>query len=129
MLTTLQSNHDTLFYDAKCPRCAARAASLLRHSDHRLQLRDIHSERPVPGNRSKLLKLRTLHLLTAEGYWLTGLDAALRAHSHSPWGWFYAALGWPGLKQITAWVYSIVELRRYRLYYGCSGCAPEAEDY
>lgn len=124
----MQSHFDTLFYDAKCPRCAARAASLLRHSDRRLQLRDIHSDCQVSGTPGKLLMLTTLHLLTAEGNWLTGLDAALRAHSHSRRGWFYAALGWPGLKLFATHIYSALELRRYRQRYGCPGCAPEADD-
>ncbi|WP_279245543.1 thiol-disulfide oxidoreductase DCC family protein [Candidatus Litorirhabdus singularis] len=120
--------NDTLFYDGKCSVCSSRAVSLLRRSDGRLLLRDIHSEQPIPNEPGKLLKLANLHLFTVEGHWLTGLDAALRAYSHTRWRWLCTPLRWRGLHAIGAWAYSLAELRRYRRLYSCPGCAPALDD-
>ena len=114
---------DTLYYDGRCPLCMREVHLLERISGEGLALADIHSSVVQAGEPSRLLRLTTLHLHTAEGHWLTGVDATLRAWSHTPFGFLFRILRWPLIGRVADWCYSIWARRRYRRLYGCGDCA------
>jgi predicted DCC family thiol-disulfide oxidoreductase YuxK len=66
----------------------------------------------------------TLHLQTAEGTWLTGLDANVRAWSHTRWGLPWQVLRLPLIRQVADLSYNSWAQRRYRRLYGCADCGP-----
>jgi predicted DCC family thiol-disulfide oxidoreductase YuxK len=113
---------DTLFFDGQCPLCRREIRYLRRHHDGGLVFVDIHSLHPGAGEPSVLAMLRILHLRTADGEWLKGVDATVRAWSHTSWGWLFATLHWPVISRIAAGVYERWATRRYRRRYGCTPC-------
>jgi len=70
---------------------------------------------------------RHLHLKTATGTWLQGLDAAVQAWSHTGNKWMLAPLKWPLLRTLAWHVFDYWELRRYRKLYSCDGCNEELD--
>ena len=116
---------DTLYYDGKCPICVREIALLSRLKRSDLELADLHNSPVAPGSPSRLLRQSTLHLQTGAGQWLTGVDAAVRAWSHTPLGWLFSALRWPLVGKLADVCYDIWARRRYRRLYGCSGCSAE----
>ena len=75
---------DTLYYDGACPLCSAEIDRLCKFAGDRLVVRDIHAldEHGNLPDRQRLLA--RLHLRTADGEWLTGLRANIRAWEHTP---------------------------------------------
>ena len=112
---------DTLYYDGQCPLCLREIRALRRLAGEGLQLSDIHqlSGRGLP-RREQLLRI--LHLRTAEGEWLTGVEATVRAWSHTRWGWLFRPLLWPGVVALSRRTYRAWAARRYRRRYGCAVC-------
>ena len=116
---------DTLFYDGRCPLCMREVRLLMRIADSGLALVDLHSVADEPGQPTRLVKLTTLHLKTAGGEWLTGLDATVRAWSHTPWGFLLRFLRWPLIGSLADGIYRHWARRRYRRLYGCAECAED----
>ena len=86
---------DTLYYDGACPICRAEVKKLAGFTKGTLDLRDIHA---LDGEDSRLDKtslLSRLHLRTAQGEWITGLQANIRAWRHTPFGFLWLMLDWP----------------------------------
>jgi predicted DCC family thiol-disulfide oxidoreductase YuxK len=98
-------NNDTLYYDAKCPVCRAEANKLSRFTRQHLVLQNIHDLDEAEGARDKQTLLSRLHLKTAEGEWLTGLDANIRAWHHTPFRYLWQILHWPLVRPISDWCY------------------------
>jgi predicted DCC family thiol-disulfide oxidoreductase YuxK len=113
---------DTLYYDGRCPLCMHEVRLLQRLGDSQLVLLDLHSIADIPGQPSRLLKLTSLHLQTATGDWLTGLDATVQAWSHTRWGWLARILRWPLVGWIADHCYQWWARRRYQSLYGCGDC-------
>lgn len=114
---------DILFYDGQCPLCRREIATLQRPERGNLSFVDIHrqpEDGPLAPGREALL--RRLHLVTAEGIWYTGLEATIRAWSHTPLGWLFRPLGWPLLRPVANALYSRWADRRYQRRYDCSTC-------
>lgn len=112
---------DTLYYDGQCPLCLREIRTLRRLGRGGLALADIHHlADPALPRREQLL--RTLHLRTATGEWLTGVEATVRAWSHTPWGWLFRPLLWPGIAPLARRLYRAWAARRYRRRYGCTVC-------
>jgi predicted DCC family thiol-disulfide oxidoreductase YuxK len=113
---------DILYYDGRCPLCQREVRLLNRFKSPALILRDLHLEPDSVGEPTRLLKLTTLHLRTADQNWLTGVDAMVRAWSHTRFGFIVAMLNWPGVRLVSAPLYRYWAVRRYRRLYGCTGC-------
>jgi predicted DCC family thiol-disulfide oxidoreductase YuxK len=113
---------DTLFYDSRCPLCLREVRILKKLSGDGLALADIHSSADQPGEPTQLLKLTVLHLKTAQGEWLTGVDATVRAWSHTRFGFLFKTLRWPLIGVLADWCYGIWARRRYTRLYGCVDC-------
>lgn len=113
---------DTLFYDGICPLCLREIRALERLGDERLQLVDIHSYGPASGEPTRESMLLRLHLRTAEGRWLSGIDATVKAWSHTRWGFLFRPLRWPLLASLADWAYNYWARRRFDGLYCNSTC-------
>lgn len=98
---------DILFYDGKCAICSKEIKLLTRMKDPSLTLIDIHSEEcsDAAVGKSALELLSVLHLKTADGKWLTGVDASVNAWRHTSIGWLLLPLRWPLIKPIVDRLY------------------------
>ena len=119
----MEPRYDTLFYDGQCPLCAREVRALRRLNKGNLVLADIHQQR----NGSLILPphemlLRRLHLMTWTGEWVTDLHATVCAWSHTPFGFLFKPLLWPGIYQIASPVYELWADRRYERKYACAEC-------
>lgn len=106
----------TLFVDGACPLCAREIAWLRRHADPtRLRLLDISDpDFTVEGRSTEALRAR-LHARSADGQWLTGLDATYwswRAAGLDTWA---APLGWRPLRPFLLIAYRLFALARPHL--------------
>jgi predicted DCC family thiol-disulfide oxidoreductase YuxK len=113
----------TLYYDGRCGLCAGEIARLARLQRGTLALQDIHelpADSDAPGDApDKDTLLRTLHLRTADGDWLTGADANVAAWQHTRHGWAWRWLRWPILRTLVDLAYRPWAEWRYRRLYGC----------
>ncbi|MEL7044789.1 MAG: DUF393 domain-containing protein [Pseudomonadota bacterium] len=121
--TTVQaSSCDTLYYDGRCPLCAAEIEALRDLRGEQLALVDIHSstavspEDGISPSRDELL--RTLHLRRADGHWLTGADANVSAWAGTRRGAVLRALRWPVIRHAVDLAYAIWAKWRYWRLYG-----------
>jgi len=92
---------DTIYYDGACPLCSAEIAKLGKFCDGRLVLKDIHT---LDGDEASLDKnklLSRLHLKTADGQWITGLSANIRAWHHTPFRHLWRVLDWPLVRLVS----------------------------
>lgn len=115
---------DLLFYDGQCPLCRREIDTLRRLERGGLGFVDIHQQpehSPLAPDREALL--RRLHLVTADGTWYTGLDATVRAWSHTAPGWLFRPLTWPLFRPLARHVYERWADRRYERRYACTSCA------
>lgn len=98
---------NTLFYDGQCPICMKEMRLLNRYKNARLILQDIHhSGTPAiakPYCNEQLLAV--LHLKTARGSWLKGLDATVAAWGHTRFGFLLKPLRWPLIGSIADYFY------------------------
>jgi predicted DCC family thiol-disulfide oxidoreductase YuxK len=62
--------------------------------------------------------LRTLHLRTADGELLQGLEANVAAWQHTRVGFLWRWLQWPLVRAVAGRVYDAWALWRYRRLYG-----------
>ncbi|MEO1082343.1 MAG: DUF393 domain-containing protein [Pseudomonadota bacterium] len=113
---------DTLYYDGRCPLCAAEIEALRDLRGEQLALVDIHSgaavspEDAAAPSRDELL--RTLHLRRADGRWLTGADANVSAWAGTRRGAALRALRWPVIRPVVDLAYAIWAKWRYWRLYG-----------
>lgn len=108
----------TLYVDANCPLCAREIRLLQRRADpERLHLVDISATEfdATTVGRSREQLGRTLHARSADGRWLTGIDATY-------WSWHCADLGswvtplrWKSLRPFWLIVYRVFAQLRPRL--------------
>jgi len=91
----------TLYVDGACPLCAREIIWLRRHATPaRLHLMDISAPGFVSESRS-LEQLRSkLHARSADGQWLTGLDATYWSWRAAGVGRWAAPLGWKPLRPL-----------------------------
>ncbi|MCH8543157.1 MAG: DUF393 domain-containing protein [Alcanivorax sp.] len=110
---------DTLYFDGRCPLCRREMALLSRIKGASLRLVDVHQPGAVPPD-SVADMLEVLHLQTAAGTWLTGVDATVRAWSHTPVGWLWGWLAWGPVRPMAERLYRRWARRRYARLYGCA---------
>ncbi|TDT41490.1 putative DCC family thiol-disulfide oxidoreductase YuxK [Halospina denitrificans] len=112
---------DTLFYDGQCPLCNREMGYLRKAADNGLVLQDIHElvdPHVWPGVTQEQL-LRRLHLLRESGDFEIGLEANVRAWSHTRIGWLLRPLLWPGIRRVIGVFYTRWADRRYCNRYAC----------
>jgi predicted DCC family thiol-disulfide oxidoreductase YuxK len=114
---------DTLFYDGQCPLCMREVRLLTRIADDGLKLTDVHGITDDSDEPSRLARLKNLHLRTGDGEWLTGVDATVRAWSHTRWGFLFRVLRWPLIGPLAEKAYAYWARKRYEGLYGCSKCS------
>lgn len=100
-------NKDTLYYDGACPLCNAEISKLRKHAGDALNLCDIHDLEDTETTPAKALLLSRLHLKTAEGKWITGLRANIRAWHHTPFRHLWRMLDWPLISPVSHWFYEL----------------------
>ncbi len=98
---------DTLYYDGACPLCSAEISKLEKHTRDELIIRDIHELANDEDAPDKELLLSRLHLKTAEGEWITGLQANIRAWHHTPFRNLWRMLDWPLISPVSHWFYEL----------------------
>jgi predicted DCC family thiol-disulfide oxidoreductase YuxK len=108
---------DTLFYDGNCPICNKEVARLRQLADKDLALCDIFQAEQYTLPDTDTL-LRQLHLQTADGRMLTGVEANVAAWRHTQWAFLFSWMQWPLIHTITEMVYSRWARWRYRRLYG-----------
>lgn len=117
----MAARYDTLFYDSHCPLCAREIRTLRKLQDGYLIFADIHEQQDgspqVPGHEALL---RRLHLMTGSGDWVTGLEATVRAWSHTRYGILFRPLLWPMVLPLASRLYEIWADRRYQRKYACA---------
>lgn len=109
---------DTLFYDGACPMCRTEVGHLRRLSGGRLAFVDVHSL--ADDAPEKTARLQRLHLETADGKMLSGLDANVTAWQHTRFGALFRPLRWPFIRQLADKAYGAWAASRYRRLYGGS---------
>lgn len=88
-------DNDTLYYDGACPLCRAEIGKLAKFSRGGLNLVDVHRLERGEAGIDETALLARLHLKTADGEWITGLKANIRAWQHTPFGFVWRVLDWP----------------------------------
>lgn len=105
---------DTLYYDGACPLCSKEMDRLARLSRGRIELVDIHGLEPGDCEIERARLLSRLHLKTAEGQWITGLSANVRAWRHTPLRHLWRMLEWPLIRPFSRYAYELWLRRRNR---------------
>ena len=113
---------ETLYYDGRCPLCLREIRTLERLRGPHLQLVDVHSYEPAPGEPSRESMLLRLHLRADDGTWFSGVDATVKAWSHTRWGFLFRPLRWPLLSSLTDRLYDYWARRRFGGLYCSTGC-------
>ena len=116
MKTNSPAARDTLYFDGQCPICTREVTKLQQLSGDGLQVRNIH-EVEEGGLPTRDTLLRELHLKTAGGEMLVGIDANVAAWQHTRFGIFLRWLRWPFIRPIASRVYALWAERRYRRLY------------
>ncbi len=105
-------DRDILYYDGACPICRAEVDKLTRFTGDRLAVVNIHDMLDEDGIPDRPRLLARLHLRTADGTWLTGLDANIRAWRHTPFRRLWELFRLPVLRRIGEWCYEFWLRRR-----------------
>ena len=100
-------NKDTLYYDGACPLCRAEVRKLSKFTGDALVVKNIHDLDKAETAPSKALLLSRLHLKTADGEWITGLHANIRAWHHTPFRCLWRILDWPLISPVSHWFYEL----------------------
>jgi predicted DCC family thiol-disulfide oxidoreductase YuxK len=121
----MKKNPDTLFYDGQCPLCTREIRLLAKLCDDRLALIDIHSIEQNPDFPDTHSLLSVLHMRTADGRWITGVQATVKAWSHTRMGFLWKPLTWPIIRDFAARIYHLWAKARFTRLYGAS-CRAES---
>ncbi|TDG13392.1 DUF393 domain-containing protein [Seongchinamella unica] len=111
----------TLYYDGHCSLCTREMARLAEFKDTGLRLQDIHQLDDFRGLPDRDTLLRNLHLKTAEGRLLTGVDANVAAWQGTRYRHLVGWMRWPVVKPVADAVYRWWARWRYRRLYGNNG--------
>ena len=123
-MTNAQSKFDQLFYDGGCPLCQREISALKRLSDSQLRFTDLLTlpAQETAQHPARDTLMRSLHLRSADGHWLVGIDATVQAWSHTAVGFLWRPLRWPILGAVADRVYSLWARRRYQRRSACVVC-------
>ena len=116
--TTPTETQATLYYDGNCSLCNREMARLAAVKEDGLRLQDIHTISDYQALPDRDTLLRNLHLKTAEGEILTGVDANVVAWQGTRPGRLLGWMRWPLVKPVANAFYRLWALWRYRRLYG-----------
>lgn len=108
----------TLYVDLACPLCAREVHWLRQHADSaKLSLVDISDVTfdPAPLGRTLAQLQERLHARSADGQWLTGIDATLWSWRAAGVGRWAAPLAWRPLRPLFLLAYKLFSLARPHL--------------
>ncbi len=108
----------TLFYDGQCPLCMREMEKLRPLKSKDLCLQDIHQVDDNEALPDRDVLLRNLHLQTASGEFLIGLDANIAAWQGTSYGAMLRWLRWPLIRPIADMGYRWWAKWRYQRLYG-----------
>lgn len=114
----MQVPKDILYYDGQCPLCNAEMTKLRQCAGDGLELQDIHQLAGDPSLPSREQLLRSLHLQSAAGGMISGLDANVAAWQHTRFGGLWRMLRWPLVRPVANRIYQFWAAVRYRRLYG-----------
>ena len=117
---------DTLYYDGACPLCRAEIGKLAKFSNGGLRLVDIHALDAAAVEIEPRELLARLHLKTADGLWITGLKANIRAWQHTPFAALWRVLDWPLINRLSHAAYELWLRRRNAGKCSLPGAAEDA---
>lgn len=113
-----KTSKNTLYYDGTCPLCSFEIGHLQKLMDDNLCLVDVHNVREAGQQLPpKPAMLQRLHLQTAEGELVTGLDATVTAWQHTRWGFVLKVLRWPVVNTVADACYNLWASRRFAKRY------------
>ena len=116
-IDSCRAPRDTLYYDGKCSLCNAEMNKLRVVKNDSLELVDIHTLDEDPSLPSRDELLRSLHLRTAQGSLMIGLDANVGAWDHTPFASRWRLLQSPVIRPFADLAYRLWARWRYhRLY-------------
>lgn len=121
----------TLYFDGKCPFCAAEMARLARWDKAgRLAFVDMSVPGFDPAHLGVTLDHMNLEMVSqrADGQILSGTASILAAYSLAGRGWMVWPLRIPVLRGLLSWLYRLFARNRYRMsrllgYRGAPQCA------
>ncbi len=117
---------DTLYYDGQCPLCSKEIRLLKRLQKGGLLFQDIHAldskEINLQGLPPQEELLRILHVKTAHGKLIRGIEANIKAWSHTAFGGLFKLLLLPGLSIVSRKCYAVWAAKRYHRLYACRAC-------
>ena len=117
MIRAVQRAVSEGYFDGQCPLCRFEMDHLRRWADDSLELVDIHDVEPASlPDRETLLGV--LHLRTADGDWLRGIDASVRAWQATRVGWLWSVLRLPLIAPVADRAYAWWARRRFERLYG-----------
>ena len=106
---------DTLYYDGACPLCRAEVSKLSKFARDKLIVKNIHDLGEAEAAPDKALLLARFYLKTADGKWMTGLSANIRAWHHTPFRYLWRILDWPLIRVISHRCYELWLRQRNKL--------------
>ncbi|MEN9844293.1 MAG: hypothetical protein RLZZ612_2122 [Pseudomonadota bacterium] len=115
--TSAHTPEMTVYYDESCPICRAEMHNFMRRDrSHIVTFVDASAPDFVPpsGHRTAEM-MRLLHLHTADGRWLIGVDAFSLLYRRLGLPWVARALDAPVLRPLAEWLYPVVAEHRQRI--------------
>ncbi|MCX2979734.1 DUF393 domain-containing protein [Halieaceae bacterium IMCC14734] len=113
----MTAGHDTLYYDGNCGLCNAEMQRLREVKADSLELVDIHSVSDDCNLPDSDQLLQQLHLQTADGAFVIGLEANISAWEHTPYAGRWRLLRLPVVRQLAEIGYALWARWRYRRLY------------
>jgi predicted DCC family thiol-disulfide oxidoreductase YuxK len=114
-MSTQQQEKAVLFVDGSCPLCRFEARKLAKLNGRNVHIQDINELPELAATSSHQVLFSQLHLKTASGQWLTGLDANIEAWQGTRYGSILKQLQKPPIKPFVEAAY-YCWLQLYRLY-------------
>ncbi len=105
---------DTLYFDGACPLCTREIRKLSRVQRGGITFVDVHQAEPSASLPSREILLQKLHLRTAQGDWLVGIDANIYAWRNTPYAWAWNVLKWPMIYPFAKRAYNYWAKLRYQ---------------
>ena len=106
---------DTLYYDGSCQLCRGEIFKLKEMADENICFVDIHGS--TLNEKEKEARLKILHLETASGEQLEGLDANVAAWQHTSFGFLLRPLRWSMIAWFADKAYFYWAERRFQKLY------------
>ena len=127
--TTCSLTPATLYFDGRCDLCTREMAKLESLKGEQLSLVDIHSLSADATLPDKDQLLRTLHLRTENGEFVSGIEANVAAWQYTQRGKWFRWMLWPPVRVVSMRVYEHWAQWRYRRLYGDKAASPAGGDH